>query len=547
VGGVELFREPLPPDSGWVPVEMRVGPDSPGAYAARDVVVELRSSTYRSAALPGKDLGVLLGRVSVRQEGSGQIVMPNLRTLALSVGLALLLYLLLVRSGGLFPERRLRGAALVLTLIAALVLGWGTAVSAADVGLAVPHLATALGGSYILLILAERLLPRVFRGEGRTALRWVAVALSVAFLMRFGVSGLPQTHVVDLPYHTKWLNVLLNGGFMELYLPGELSSVPPEWGLDVLIPKSPLFYVVMWPLGLLRGLDLPYLMMLAVSLIDALVVLGIYALVRRVNVRGAVFAAILYAVVPLSLRAFTYGILPTIFAQVLTLGVLLIAVLWGERLLRPPVFAGLALLLGASLIAFPTALAFNSYMVVALGVGYVWRGAAPRGTLPALVGVLVLALGLAFALYYGLYVEPFVTQTLPALGGGVSLGGRELWPGGVWELLGWTAGYAIVWGLWLLIPVALWLLWGRGGTYGKRLWVLLAAWLVLFLIGVAANLRIDMIGKHIYYTLPAACIAGGLVFAHLWHRLPACAARALCLLTLAYLVWSSLGFFAGRL
>ncbi len=55
-----------------------------------------------------------------------------------------------------------------------------------------------------------------------------------------------------------------------------------------------------------------------------------------------------------------------------------------------------------------------------------------------------------------------------------------------------------------------------------------------------------MIGKHIYYTLPAACIAGGLFLWHLY-RTGTRTARALSVLVMLYLVWASLQFFAGRL
>jgi hypothetical protein len=159
---------------------------------------------------------------------------------------------------------------------------------------------------------------------------------------------------------------------------------------------------------------------------------------------------------------------------------------------------------------------------------------------------LVGAVALAFILYYGLYVEPFLANTLPALQGGVSLGGRELWPGGVPEMLDWTAGYAIAWVLWALIPVAILFLWRGSTPEARRLSVLLLAWLAIFVGGLAVNLRIDMIGKHIYYTLPAACAASGLFLWHLYGT-GGRAARALSLLVVVSLVWASLAFFAGRL
>ena len=164
-----------------------------------------------------------------------------------------------------------------------------------------------------------------------------------------------------------------------------------------------------------------------------------------------------------------------------------------------------------------------------------------------LVG-LTAAIVLSFVLYYGLYVEPFVTRTLPALQSGVNIGGRELWPHGVPDLLDWTTRYAIGWALWLVIPVGLLLLWRSGTEAGRRLAILLLAWLLIFVGGLIVNFRIDMIGKHIYYTLPAAAVAGGLLLAHLWRRpLGGFASRALVALVGLQLVWAALMFVAGRL
>jgi len=258
-----------------------------------------------------------------------------------------------------------------------------------------------------------------------------------------------------------------------------------------------------------------------------------------------VWSALVYAVAPLTFRAFIYGIYPTVFAQALTLVVLLIAAIWPERLTRPIVLAGWTLGLAASLIAFPTALAFNSFMVVTLGVGWAIRGAASRRVMVAMLVGLGLALLISFIAYYGLYVEPFLTRTLPALGAGVNLGGKDLWPNGITDLIGWTAGYAIEWVLWLLIPLAVLLLWRSSSAGGRRLSVLLLGWLAIFLGGMALNLRIDMIGKHIYYTLPAATIAGGLILSGLWRRPHL--SRVLALLFVVQMLWFALSFFVGRL
>src|SRR5207253_7215563 len=91
---------------------------------------------------------------------------------------------------------------------------------------------------------------------------------------------------------------------------------PREWGLDLLIPKSPLFYFTAAPLGMLP-FDLETLVKWLICFVDATVVLAVFWLVFRVggSKRAALLGAALYAFMPLAFRAFAYGILPTIFAQ----------------------------------------------------------------------------------------------------------------------------------------------------------------------------------------------------------------------------------------
>ncbi len=549
VGGEVLNSQTFPVGSGWQAMVLDIDASHAAAFAARDLVVELRSDTYRSPENPGKDLGVAVSSVKVEPlpGASAGFVVPNVRGLTLAVLMVLALFLLIARAAGLSRSNSSRRLALAVCAVSAAVLVWATALHLVDVNLALPHLVAVLVGGSVVLVVAAYLLPHLFISASPAHLHFVGMALALAFMLRFGVVGLPQANVVDLPYHVKWLRLLLGGGFMDLYLPGQLSSVPPEWGLDVLIPKSPLFYVVLWPFGLLGSIDLGYAMTLAVSLMDALVVLGIYALVRRISPQGALWSALLYSVMPLSFRAFIYGIFPTVFAQALTLAVLLVAVLWPERLSRPPVLAGWTLGLALSLLAFPTALAFNSFMVVAMGVGWLWRKGASRRVLFAMLAGWVSALVISFVAYYGLYVESFVTRTLPALQGGVKIASKELWPNGLPDMLSWTAGYGIGWELWLLIPVAVLLLWRSRLHNARRLSVLLLAWLLIFLGGMVLNLRIDMIGKHIYYTVPAAAIAGGLFLGYLWkRRLMSHATRVLAVLVGVQLVWAGLAFVAGR-
>jgi hypothetical protein len=191
-------------------------------------------------------------------------------------------------------------------------------------------------------------------------------------------------------------------------------------------------------------------------------------------------------------------------------------------------------------------LAFNSLVLVILAIGWSWRRAAPAGAGVAVLGGLGAAFALSLVLYYGLYIEPLLNRTLPALTGGVTLGKQELWPGGPTEMIGWTAGYTLNWLPWLLLPVGLLHTWQMARGVSKRLAVLLLAWLVVLLLGMLLNLRFDMIGKHLYYTMPAACISAGLILAGLWRRCAGAYRRTLVSLAAVSVVWSALAFVASR-
>lgn len=527
------------PSPGWQDVAFQVNTGPPRWFEGSSIDIVIKAPV--DVVEGGEQRGVMLDSVSIVQLGNAA---PLSRSPAQEAGLlagVLLLYLLVMRAAGRAAPLHVRGMALGVTLLAAFVAAVMLGQHRVEMAVALPHLLLTLAAGYVLLAISSHLLPR-----------FPAVVHSLfvaAFMLRFGYSALPQMIVIDLPYHIGWLRRLVGGDFAALYFPGQLSQVPPEWNLDVLIPKSPLFYMAMWPLGLFKGLDLAPAVLFVVSLLDASLVPAIYALGRRASRGGAAWGAGLYAVMPLAFRAFAYGILPTIFAQTLTLYVVLVPLQWAGRLRRPTVFAGWVLLLTASLIAFPTALAFNSFVIFALALGWRLRRAAPARTEYLLLGGLALGLVLSVLLYYGLYIPPFFSRTLPALLGGTSLRGEPLWPGGPLEMVGWTGVYVVNWLPQLMLPVALLLVWRARRAESKLLSVLMAAWLAVLVLGMLLNLRFDMIGKHLYYTMPAAALGGGIVLARLWslRRWSAALPRTLACLSALSVLWAAVNFMASRL
>jgi hypothetical protein len=329
----------------------------------------------------------------------------------------------------------------------------------------------------------------------------------LAFLLRFGGMALPQSVIIDMPWHMKWLRTLLAGDWQSLYFPGGLSAVPREWGMELLIPKSPLFYVAFAPLDLLP-FDLATSTRWLICLLDSTVALFIFWFARQVGAAqvAAILSASLYAFMPLAFRAFAYGILPTILAQCL---VLVVYVLW---------------------------LGMWPRLRAATSMGYVWR-------VPA---TLAIAWLIAILAYYGLYISPVLasTQALLAPTGGQASTVR--WPGGLADLLAWTADYVVSLLPLLLAVIGFVLLWRmKLRAVAGRALVLLTVWAAILPVFFLANYRVDMIGKHLFFTMVPVAVAGGVAlfaFARLgrWGTI-------FTTLALSLIAWQGVVFWIERL
>jgi hypothetical protein len=578
VNGETFVQRPFA--AGWQTVTIPVDRSHPQALAARDLVLELRAPGFVSPDAPRETRGLMLDRVEISPPGPGFIT-PAYTQLAYLAAVVLLVYLLLGRA--VYPlDPRWRGRIPpALTWIP--VLGAG-AVAAILIGLlaavhlpltvATGQLVAAGGGTYtstyLLLILAEPLARRL-TPETRRGARAVAVLMAAAFLVRFGLMALPQTVIIDLPWHMKWLHELLAGHWESLYFPGALSSVPAEWGLSVLIPKSPLFYFVAAPLAVLPW-DLDVSVKALVCLLEVSTILFCYGLLARFaptlgGWRAGWWAGFACAVNPLGYRALAYGILPTILAQWLTVAFFTLLLVWAARRfaragrsLTGPAGALLLLVLlfAASLVAFPTIAVFNTWVVGLLAL--VWLRGRYRWLGAPVLGLIAAAWVTALIAYYGIYVSEFVNTTLPEILAGPPVAAQGSAPPppstvhwtGPLDLLGWTVQYLVS-----LIPLlgglaGLGLLWtSRAAGAADRVrperllaW-LTAAWISVLFIFFVVNYRVDMIGKHLFYTIVPLSLGLGIFLWLLVRR--GGAARLLVALTAGALAWTALAFWVARL
>ncbi|HMA35192.1 MAG TPA: hypothetical protein VKY74_12050, partial [Chloroflexia bacterium] len=134
---------------------------------------------------------------------------------------------------------------------------------------------------------------------------------------------------------------------------------------------------------------------------------------------------------------------------------------------------------------------------------------------------------------YGVYLAELLTRTLPQILAAGPAGPGTAAPApstvhwrGPLDLLGWTFDY-LVSPLPLLLGLAgLAAFWLRGRPPGppaaarreRLLATLMAAWLLILPIFLLVNYRVDMIGKHLFYTMVPLALGSGLFLWRLTRR-----------------------------
>lgn len=518
--------------------QLRVGPEwqsyrvevTGAAAAPHGVLIELRT---RAAALPGTrgpEVGVQIDQLRVDPLGAGRNI-PAWDTLALALivvvlaALVALRVLTLVRPGA--PRNRLY--AFLGGVVGLLVLATLMAVERPYTAAYLPRL-IAFGLAILAILSSAGLLRRLGARLGIAITEREAgtlcsiMALGVA--VKLGGLLYPDTVVVDLPWHTRWERTLLAGDFAGLYFPSQLSAGPSEWGENVLIPKSPLYYLAMAPFTLLP-FEIGTVLKLLAGILDVAMAFLIFLVPKRMG-RGTagVIAALLYTVTPLSYLILSYGSYPTLFAQFLSLLAFLTLLYADERLARPPIFALFVALLTLSLLAYPVVAAFN-VCVLGLFALVRWRamgkGTGARQSL-LIIGGTTLAAVLAFALYYGQYLwitlrsVGTMSSEQPRAKDALALGLL----GQPWHIANVAFQNLVVGRLFVLLALAI-----LGGILlqraapddeSRRGWHLLACWMVILPLFVIVDSYVELLLKPLFYTMAPIAILGGIGFVWLWRR-----------------------------
>jgi hypothetical protein len=168
---------------------------------------------------------------------------------------------------------------------------------------------------------------------------------------------------------------------------------------------------------------------------------------------------------------------------------------------------------------------------------------------------LVVAAALALLLYYGQFIEPILTRTLPKLLTSAQEGGPGLgklpttWPQYIGDHINRLGGisYGLLWPI-LLALGSLLTGWKHAAQDEERQPLrrrLLIAWIgtavVFFLLGY----RVDMVDKEIWFVLPALALCVAVTLEWLWHKGPA--GRILTIATYLYLAAAGIAFWIIRL
>jgi hypothetical protein len=396
---------------------------------------------------------------------------------------------------------------------------------------------------------------------GERSFRLLLAVFWVGFLLKAGGLFYPFSVAIDLRWHLQRAAEIVDGRLAELYRPGAFSEsvMPEEWGTEKpLIPYSPfyhltaaLFFFLPWRpydtanvLSVLLDLSRPFLL---------------YFLARRLGLdeRTGVWAGLLYALFPATFLLHSWGNVPTTTGLWWTLAATCYLVGAWERLRHPRTWAGLVFfLLGAFLyytVAAVFLVVFLGLLLLGLAVG---RGGRPR-PLGAVALALLVALGLATAIYYGQYIGPIVAETLPRLleslrQGGTGLGVRPVsWPEYLFQhLLRLSSlSYGLIGPLVLALGSAF-LRWpaeeaGAAQEAPRLRRGVLGAWFGTAFLFFLVGFRVDMVDKEIWFVLPAVALCAAVALERLWRW--GWAGRLLVIGLLLFLAVASLQTWVFRL
>ena len=543
---VELRAFVAHPDGGAVDARVFANgeliatlPDTPGmrrylliaparALDNGDLTLEITANPYRDP----RPLGVSLERMTVTPlTGAPPVALPPWSALVPALTVVLGVYGALRFSR--VPPWSACGAAVAVALLGA----WALVAYRYPTGLFLEPLAWFMLFTLALTPLVDRGVAWVFRKLDAPLDPGLRYALLVIFLVGLWAKGggllFPYMRAIDIGWHMDRVRWILDGHWVEMYLPGAFSeSVMPinEWGPNrPVIPYSPFFHLFStifalfpWPLETSANLFS--------AVLDNSRVFLIALLARKAGLshRTTLFAALIYAVTPVTFLLHSWGNVPTTSGMWWTLVTSTVMVALYPRLHERGPFAILTVLTVITLLFYTVMAVFHVVFIVCfIGLALVAPVGIDRKPLRSIALSLVGALAAATLIYYGQYIPPIVERTIPyvlslATSGPESVG-VERPPFSEYLLSFWRHlrydmrpdGF-LYYGL--LIP----LVFVVPGFVALRkrplLWVMLAAWFSVGTLFMLVGYRVSMVDKQLFYIVPAICLCWAIYAERFWRR-----------------------------
>ncbi len=506
---------------------------------ADDLAISFTSNAF---SLPGdpRVLGVIFDSLTlIPSPGAGMVRLPTSVTAWLLLAL-LLLYLTLRHLRVGWRAAWTASAALMLVAAALLVS------DRYDLTLfALPLLTVTLcayGMALLLPPVVAWTLTRLGAKPSEAAVRALMLIYLAAFAIKAGGMMHPQFRVLDQGLRAHQVQELIvdPAAFWDKYqhistadtsggARSDGLSLLGQWHLRVPFPYPPLAYYLLVPFGLLwpKSADTDLLITACDTALAALAstaAFALYALAKRGlgSGRAGIIAAAIALFAPISYLHFSDGDWTYIWGGWVALVYIMAAVCLADRAHKPLPFAILSLL-AAFALALHTATALFAAAFVPLAiVGLLVMRRQGRFGFPLWPLLASFLAGAALSLiYYGAYIVPMLTVTLPAiiahLGSGLGQEQRFLgrpllvgfWPQ-VWaHFAAWPLPLAVA-GLALLMTQR-WRVGGEAVEDGVRRFCvgIIIAWAGVFALFSLADLKVNLLQRHMLFALPLLGLLAG--------------------------------------
>ncbi len=533
---------------------------SPFSLKLGDLKVGLQSEYYKPRG-DRRKLGVAISDIRVEAPGlmqSGRITIPTWSTLGQLLCTLALLGLASFRAGW----RGQPQAALL--LVPTVVIVSGLAFDRVFMGLTAPLLLSSAALAYIFmstgLLFTSWWLKRNGTCLEAQQARWLAIIFVLAFMVRATGINHPTFQTLDHGFRIHEAAALLNEPDLIISRYYNINSGSPvggadansktravtagQWEMALPVPYSPLFYLTDFPLAALFRNDEPSFLFwtnIYALWLETTAIFLLYITAKQTFGRFGQDVGLLGGIglgfFPLSFLMPSDGGYPTMQAQWLTLAFIAVLSGWLAHPKEPAIqfgwrrVAGGGLIVGLAMLAHTsTMLLLSTLLVLLAGLLAVWG--RERILAVGLVRVTLAGWLFSFGLYYGFYIWPLLTTTLPALtarvGQGQGVGDRAQSLKGLWVQV--LAHFHLF--PFLLTTVVtgflVYLAWqsrhgiksstpGLTGTLRREInlpaTLLLLSWHGTFLIFSLVDNRINLLQKHMIFALPLFALGMGLTLA----------------------------------